>query len=165
MKWILIGVAVVVVLVIVLLAIGWSLPVAHTASRSASFGVAPQTVWSAIATPDVFPSWRPDVKSVERLPDRDGRMAWIENGRNGRITYEVEQRDAPRRLVVRIADRNLPFGGAWTYDVAPSAGGCMVTITEKGEIYNPVFRVMARYVFGYESTMAAYLDSLRRKVE
>jgi hypothetical protein len=39
----------------------------------------------------------------------------------------------------------------------------VVTITESGEIYNPVFRFMARFVFGYDSTMAGYLGALSRK--
>jgi hypothetical protein len=37
-------------------------------------------------------------------------------------------------------------------------------ITEHGEIYNPIFRALARFVFGYESTMIAYLDALKKKV-
>ena len=165
MKWVLIAVAIIAVVVFVALAVGWSLPVAHVASRRARVRVPPDIVWKAITEPDAFPAWRADVKSVERLPDRDGRAAWIEHGSNGRITYAVERSDPPRLLVVRIADRSLPFGGAWTYAIEPSAEGCTLTITENGEIYNPVFRVMARYVFGYERTMNEYLESLRRKVE
>jgi uncharacterized protein YndB with AHSA1/START domain len=165
MKWVLIGAAIVAVIVILTLAVGWSLPVAHVASRHASFRAPSEVVWKAITEPEAFPAWRADVKSVERLPDREGRAAWIENGSNGRIAYEVERIDGTRSLVVRIADRTLPFGGTWTYDIGPSGEGCTLTITENGEVYNPVFRVMARYVFGYESTMAAYLESLRRKVE
>ena len=38
-------------------------------------------------------------------------------------------------------------------------------ITEDGEIYNPIFRVMARFVFGYEGTIAAYLASLQRHLQ
>ena len=36
-----------------------------------------------------------------------------------------------------------------------------MTITEHGEIYNPFFRVMARFVFGYEGTIERrILDAL-----
>ncbi len=39
----------------------------------------------------------------------------------------------------------------------------MVTITENGEIYNPFFRFMARFVFGYTVTMETYLKALGKK--
>jgi hypothetical protein len=39
----------------------------------------------------------------------------------------------------------------------------VLTITERGQISNPVFRFMARYVFGYHATMQEYLASLGRK--
>jgi hypothetical protein len=101
------------------------------------------------------------VKSVTRLPDREGRLVWIEEGSSGRITLAVQRADPPRVLVVRIADRDLPFGGTWTYEIAADpAGGSVLTITEDGEIYNPLFRFMARFVFGYDSTLASYLESL-----
>jgi uncharacterized protein YndB with AHSA1/START domain len=104
------------------------------------------------------------VKRIERLPDRDGRAVWAEHGSNGRITLAVEKSEPPRLLVLRIADPDLPFGGTWTYEVAPASGGSTLTITERGEIYNPIFRAMARFVFGYEATMAAYLDALEKRV-
>jgi uncharacterized protein YndB with AHSA1/START domain len=165
MKWILIAAGVVAGIVLVIVLVGWALPVAHAASRQRAFRAPPEALWKAITDPESFPAWRSDVKQVERLPDREGRPAWVEEGSAGRITFEIEKAEAPRLLVVRIADRTLPFGGTWTYEIAPSAGGSTMTITEHGEIYNPIFRVMARYVFGYESTMAAYLESLGRKAE
>ena len=80
------------------------------------------------------------------------------------MTFAVDESIAPRRMVVRIADRNLPFGGSWTYDIAPAAGGASLTITEDGAIYNPLFRVMARLVFGYEATMMAYLAAAEKRL-
>ncbi len=74
------------------------------------------------------------------------------------------RRRSARLLVVRIADLDLPFGGTWTYEIAPVAGGSTLTITEDGEIYNPIFRVMSRFVFGYESTMAAYLAAAEKRL-
>jgi hypothetical protein len=91
--------------------------------------------------------------------ERAGKPVWVEEGSNGRITLAVERSEAPRLLVLRIADPDLPFGGVWTYEIMPAANGSTLTITEDGEIYNPVFRVMARFVFGYEGTIAAYLKA------
>ena len=91
-------------------------------------------------------------------------MAWVEDGKNDRITFVVETSEPPRRLVTRIADPKLPFGGTWTYALTPASGGTTLVITENGEIYNPIFRVMARFVFGYESTMTSYLTNLTARL-
>ena len=159
MKWMWITAAVIGILVVVVLVIGWLLPEKHRAQRQATVKAPPETVWELITNVEAFPSWRGDVKTVQRLPDRDGRPVWVEEGSNGRITLAVERSEAPRLLVVRIADPDLAFGGTWTYEIAPAANGSTLTITEDGEIYNLLFRVMARFVFGYESTLAAYLTA------
>jgi hypothetical protein len=164
MKWLLIAAGAVTVLVVALLLIGWLLPEKHTASRQASFQASPETLWALISEVEKFPSWRSDVKTVERLPDRDGRPVWVEEGSNGRITFTVERGDAPRLLVVRIADPDLPFGGTWTYAVSAASSGSTLTITEDGAIYNPLFRVLSRFVFGYESTLASYLKDAGAKL-
>jgi uncharacterized protein YndB with AHSA1/START domain len=159
MKWTWIVLGVIAVLIAAAMLIGWLLPETHRASRQATFQASPETVWTLITNVEGFPSWRSDVTTVQRLPDRDGRPVWIEEGSNGRITLAVERSEAPRLLVTRIADPDLAFGGTWTYEISPAAGGSTLTITEHGVIYNPFFRVMARFVFGYESTLAAYLSA------
>ena len=164
MKWLLIIVVVLIGIVALAALVGSRLPRGHSASRQQTFPVAPEAVWSAITDVDAYPSWRSDVKKVQRLPDRDGKPAWIEEGGNGKMTLAVERMEPPRVLVARIADPDLPFGGTWTYEIEPAAGGSRVTITENGEIYNPLFRVMARFVFGYEGTIASYMTALDKKL-
>ena len=94
---------------------------------------------------------------------RFGRRCWVEEGRSGKMTFVVEETDTPRRLVTRIADPDLPFGGVWTYDITGVSGGSRLSITEDGEIYNPIFRFVARFIMGYEGTMRSYLEALDRK--
>jgi hypothetical protein len=77
----------------------------------------------------------------------------------------VLEADPPHKLVTRIADPHLPFGGSWTYEITPTATGCSLTITEHGEIYNPVFRFVARYVQGYTATIDNYLKALHAKLD
>lgn len=167
MKWI--TIALIVVLALAAIAalaalIGSRLPRAHMASRQATYAVPPDAVWAAITNVDAFPSWRSDVKRIERLPDREGRPVWIEDGTSGRMTLAAERMEPPRLLVLRIADPDLPFGGTWTYEIAPDPAGSRLTITEHGEIYNPLFRFMARFVFGYEATVASYLTALDKRL-
>ncbi|MCZ6857779.1 MAG: hypothetical protein O7F70_07230, partial [Gemmatimonadetes bacterium] len=67
------------------------------------------------------------------------------------------------RLVMRIADDRLPFGGTWTYEIHEEAGGSRITITEDGEIYSPFFRVMSRFFLGYHGTQESYLTALSER--
>jgi uncharacterized protein YndB with AHSA1/START domain len=164
LKWSLIAAAVLIGIVILAGIVGWCLPVGHVASRQRTLAAPPEVVWKHVTDVAAFPSWRSDVKRVERLPDRDGRAVWVEETGNGRMTLAIEKSEPPRLLVSRIADPDLPFGGTWTYEIAPAAGGSTITITERGEIYNPIFRFMARFVFGYEATMASYLEALDKRV-
>lgn len=163
MRWVL-GIAGVLVLVVVVVAaIGLVLPKGHVASAAARYRASPDTVWAALTDVPGLASWRADLTKVETLPDRDGRRAWRETGKDGTVTYETVETDPPRRLVTRIADTGLPFGGSWTYELTPVDGGTRLTITERGEVYNPIFRFMARFVFGYTATMTGVLQSLGRK--
>lgn len=164
MKWVLIVVVGLACLGGLVAIVGSRLPSAHTVSRTEQFGVPPEALWQVITDVDAFPSWRADVTSVERLPDREGRPVWIEHSRSDRLTLAVERTDPPRLLVVRIADPELPFGGTWTYEVAQASGGSRLTITENGEVYNPIFRFVARYVLGHEGTITAYIKALRDKL-
>jgi uncharacterized protein YndB with AHSA1/START domain len=164
MRWLVIAGGVLILGVVAALVVGWLLPEQHRATRDATLLASPEAVWSLITDVEAFPSWRPDVKSVVKLPDRMGRTTWVEEGSGGRVTFTVDDSEPPQKLVVRIADRTLPFGGTWTYEIAPAAGGTSLTITEDGAIYNPLFRVMARFIFGYESTMAAYLAAAQKRL-
>lgn len=166
MKWIAIVVVVILCLaaiVAVAALVGSRLPRTHVASRERTLPVPPEAVWAAITGIDAFPSWRQDVKRIERLPDRNGKPSWIEHTRAGKITLVADRMDAPRTLVLRIADPDLPFGGAWTYGISPAPGGSRLTIVENGEVYNPLFRFMARFVFGYESTIGSYMTFLEKR--
>jgi hypothetical protein len=60
--------------------------------------------------------------------------------------------------VTRIADERLPFGGTWTWELEPNDGGTRLSITADGFVRPALFRVMARFVFGYHATMNAYLE-------
>ena len=102
-----------------------------------------------------YPQWRSDVKSVEDLAASPRR--WREHGSNGNLTFEVVSADPPVRLVTRIADRDLPFGGSWTYELAGDNAGTRLSITEHGEVYNPLFRFMSRFIFGHTATMEQFL--------
>jgi hypothetical protein len=162
LKWLLRLIVALVASVLLMVAIGASLPQKHVASRSVSLRQSPEAVWKLITGP---PDWRPDVRSSQALPAREGHRVWQETDKHGQtITFEEVESTPARRLVTRIADPNLPFGGTWTYEITPTAQGCALTITENGEVYNPIFRFVSRFVIGHTSTIDAYLKALTAKL-
>lgn len=160
MKWILIVLAILIAFIAFIALIGLMVPKGHTASRTIQFKKPVEEVWKTISELGTLATWRKDLKGIERLPEVNGHAVWREEGKFGKITYELVELDAPRRMKTRIADPDLPYSGSWTYVVAPVEGGSTLTITEDGEVKNPIFRFMARFVFGYTATMEQVLRSL-----
>lgn len=163
MKWILIIATALVLLGIVIAVIGALLPRAHTASCATTIHRSPDAVFAAIRDFGAHPAWRRGVNAIELLPPRDGHVSYREKSRHGAITYVVLEDMPGQRLVTKIADEDLPFGGTWTIELSSEGTATTVRITERGEIKNPIFRFMARFVFGYSSTMEAYLRDLGAK--
>lgn len=149
-------------LVALVFAIGAALPRAHTASRTVKLRQPPQAVWDTIRDVSQFPVWRDGVKSIEIQPGA-GRFRWREVGPHGPITFELEDASPPSRIVTRIADPDLPYGGSWTYMLTAAPDGTQVTITENGEVRNPLFRFMSKFIFGHTATIDQFLRSLGRR--
>jgi uncharacterized protein YndB with AHSA1/START domain len=164
MKWAVLAVAVLVLLVLGVILIGLLLPTDHQATRQVGIRAKPEAVFAIIADFVGGAGWRTGIARVELLPPRDGRTVFREQGNNGEMTYRVEEQTPPRRLVTRIVDRSA-FGGTWTYELFPEGEGTRVEITERGQVYNPVFRFMSRFFFSPTVTMERYLKDLQRKVE
>ena len=152
--------AVVVGLGLIVVVVGYMLPVKHVATVAARVPATPEQVWAVLSDVAAYPTWRGDVTSVEMLPADSGHVAWREHGKSDAISFAMEQAERPRRLVTRITDKSLPFGGTWEYIVTPDGAGSHVQITEHGEVYNPVFRFVSRFIMGHTATASAYLKAL-----
>ena len=163
LTWLLRIVLGLVVIIAIVMIVGYSLPKGHMATRTAHVPAPPEKVWATITDFQSFPSWRKDVQSVDVLPAQDGKRSWREHGKNGVITYEADAWEPPNHLVARIADKGLPYGGSWDYSISPNATGSTITIIENGEVYNPVFRVVSRFM-SQTATIDAYLSSLATKL-
>lgn len=163
MRWLIWIVAGLALLAVAIAIVGAMLPKAHTASRTARIALPPEALYALLADVSQYPAWRADVTSLQRLPDRDGRPAWVEDVGGMKVPLHFERMERPSLLVARIDGADLAFGGTWTYRIAPAAAGSDVTITEDGEVYNVFFRFMARFVFGYHATMDAFIKNLLSK--
>lgn len=153
-----------VALVVVMTGIGWLLPVGHQASRTAVIAAAPAAVFARLRDVERYPEWRKDVSHVDVLEVSNGLPRFRETGEFGPIIFRMEQADAPTFMRTRIDDPDQPFGGTWTYVLVPDVGGTRLTITEDGEVYNPLFRFLSRFVFSQTETIETYLGHLEQAV-
>jgi hypothetical protein len=140
MKWIIRTLALIVLAIAGVAVIGWVLPVHHVASRRAVYAQPIEHVFAAVEA---------------EYRDEQARSD---------IRMEVAELQPPQRMVTRIVDSDQPFGGTWTFELTTEETGTRVTITERGEIHNAIFRFMARYVFGYTATMESFLAALGRRL-
>lgn len=164
MKWILATIGVLAVLAGGILIVGYTLPQNHTASRTTRLSKPPERVWQLVTDVASYPSWRTEVDSVEQLPPHNDNMMWREITRDDKLTFEAITSDAPFHFVARISDTGLPFGGNWDYRITPDGDGSRITITENGEVYNPVFRFVSKFFMGHTATIDRYLTDLSTKL-
>ena len=162
MRWLLYIIGFVVLLVALVFITGMMLPKNHTASVRAHYKQPPQQIFDAIYDVEHAPSWRSGLDSV-RIISREPTLQWQESSSFGTMTFVLDEMTAPSRLVASIADTTQGFGGKWTYDIAPDANGSVVTITEDGEVYSPLFRFMSRYIFGHYRTLEQFARDLGGK--
>jgi hypothetical protein len=141
MRWVIWIVVSLIAIVGVVALVGFFLPVTHEVSRSTEFNKSPAEVFALISD---WPNYR------QWWPENETKVAVVESV-------------PPTRFVTKIVDETA-FGGTWTMEITPTASGSRLTITERGEIYNLVFRALARFVFGYTSTMESCLSAARKRL-
>ena len=157
-------IALIVVFAILLVVIGFLTPKGHVVTKTIKLRQKPEVVWQAISDFQNQPSWRNELSKVERLPDRNGKEMWKEIYKNGdEMPLETTESIPQQRLVRTIADPELPFNGVWEMKIKADGDGSSLSITESGEIPNPLFRGMFRIFFGYEDTIVHYETELAKK--
>jgi hypothetical protein len=139
-KWMLVAALVVVAAAAVVIVVGLLLPRTHVASRTLTLRRSPIEVWTIISDP----------ASNRDLSESD-------------VPVDIVESVPPSRLVSRIADPSLPFGGTWTFALSGSAAHSTLTITENGFVSNPIFRFVSRFVIGHHATLDTYLTNLAKK--
>ena len=134
MKWLLLAVGGLAVLIAIVAGVGSLLPRNHKASRTLRLRRPPQDVWNAVTAATGASSVPVDL--VESTP--------------------------PYRLVTKVKETEKNFGGTWTIAIAGEPMGSTLTITEDGWVANPIFRFMAKYVFGHHATMDSILKQVAK---
>lgn len=158
MKWFLVILGILVCLVLIIVIIGRLLPVKHTASVQVSVSASPAEVWARLTDVKDYPAWRKDVTSVDvRSP-----VEWVEvNSRGDSLPLKMVAQEPGQHLVTQIQGHNLPFGGGWEFRLEGNGGSTTVTITEHGEVYNPVFRFVSKFIMGHSANLRKYAGFLQ----
>jgi len=163
LRWPWIAVAILAAVLFALTLLGSLLPSRHVARASITLNQPPDSVWAVIRDFEAYPTWWTRLTAMTRIPGRSTET-WAQRDKYGdEIPIEVVESQPARRLVTRIADEDLPYGGTWTYELTASVDGTTLTITEDGEVHNPIFRLMSRFVFGHYATLDAFLQALGRR--
>src|SRR5438093_10000274 len=140
MKWVLFGGAGLAALIGLVAVLGSMLPRSHKASRTLRVKRPPQDVWAAVTA----------ATGASSAP------------------VDVLESNPPYRQVTRVKETEKMFGGTWTIAIAPdpSTGAgqaaSALTITEDGWVGNPIFRFMAKYVFGHHATIDGILKQVAK---
>ena len=162
MKWFLVILGILACFVLIIVIIGYLLPVKHTSSVQVSVRASPAETWARLADFSTYPSWRKDVKSVNVRSS----VEWVEvNERGDSLPLKMVVRDPGQRLVTEIQGHDLPFGGGWEFRLKDNGGSTIVTITENGEVYNPVFRFVSKFIMGHNATLKTYAGFLERSFQ
>jgi hypothetical protein len=158
MKLFLIIPGILVCLVLIIVIIGYFLPVKHTASVQVAVSASPADIWARLTDFKDYPAWRKDVKSVDvRSP-----VEWVEMNESGdSLPLKIIAQEPERKLVTQIQG-HLPFGGGWEFRLIGNGGSTTVTITENGEVYNPVFRFVSRFIIGHSANLRKYAGFLEQ---
>jgi hypothetical protein len=156
MRWLILIVLSLLTLFGVMYLIGSFLPVGHVSTVKRKLPVTPMQLWNLLVDYQNYKSWRSDLKSVTPI----NHKRWKEESKHGDIIYEHEVVEEHKVLVSRIASEDLPFGGYWTFQLNETADGTELLITENGQVYNPFFRFMSKFLFGHDSTLQQYMDDL-----
>ncbi len=164
-KWAYRVIGILFVIFLMMVLIGYALPRDHRASSSIEVAAAPDSVWKLVSDIARFPSFWRDIDSVEVLPGVAGDTIYRQiDVRGDVLPIRVTERTAPERMVTEIADKNLPFGGTWIYELQAIPGGTRVTVTENGSVYNPVFRFISRVFLDQHATLDSFLSDLARRL-
>lgn len=160
MKWLLRILSVIVVLALLVLALGYSIPAHHQLTRTIDLKQTPEAIFAALADVQKMPEWNHNMEKVEMLPPIDGKEATKQTFNGGMtMTIVTAESSPPTHLVRAMGDASGPMIGSWTYEISPATDGSHVMLTEEATFRNPIFRLMVK-IFGPTKHMDEHLVDL-----
>jgi hypothetical protein len=162
MRWVMYALAGLLGLVLLVAIVGLTRPRGHVARTQAEYAKPPGEVWQVISDFQHWNEWNPEIEAVEALPDRNGHRAVNVKSSWGTAQTEFTVWEPVSKL---RSDMNAgSFSGSWTYELKPTAnGGTLLTVTEAGEVGNPLYRTMMLFHDNYE-TMTSFHHALAKRL-
>ena len=159
MYWILVVMGFFVAVAAALIVGGLATPREHTAIRSRRYSASPEHVWAIVRDVGNYASWREDMIDSELVAaaTNEPQVQWREITSGGSVTFGIVDEQPPVRMTARVMDEDLSWNGTWTWEVKPVDGGAMLTITERGNVGNPIFRFIGTHFIGFTREIDRYL--------
>ena len=152
-----------VILAALAIAIALTLPEDYSFTRNIVISRSPDVVWRVIRDISGEQSWRQNLRTIERLPDRNGHEAWrLRNNDGQTVVLEVLQSVPPRRLAFEYEGRPGIGIILWVIEIRPVANDSQVALLQRSTFYPRTYRFLARFVYG-TSFADDFLKSLARK--
>lgn len=127
--------------VVAVYAYGRSLPVEHDVSVSALAPVPPEQAWALLSDPKRRVEWVPDVEKVGQIGEVAGRETWRElDPSEDRFDFSIVSATFPVWEVAIARPEDIGMTGGWTWSLSAEGPGTRVTVRERGEIANLLFR-------------------------
>jgi hypothetical protein len=160
MKWLLRIFSFIVILVVLVLAIGYSIPAHHQLTRTIDLKQTPDAIFAVLADVQKMPEWNHGLVQVEILPPIDGKEATKQTFKGGMtMTIVTAESSPPTHLVREMSDVGGPMIGSWTYGISSTPNGAQIALTEEATFKNPIFRLMVK-IFGPTKYMDQHLIDL-----
>lgn len=148
----------VVSVVIAMLVGGLMLPRTHTVARVVRLRAAPDAVWSLIADPAGYPSWRDTMSSVDI--DGTAPLRWREYGDDGALAFEAVTVRAPHEFMACVIDDDVARHSERCFTLTPDGDGTHVHYREQSSVKNPIARFVFRYIMRRTGAMDRTLVAL-----
>jgi uncharacterized protein YndB with AHSA1/START domain len=161
--------SVLILAVAVVLVLGALQPYQHTTTVTGTIEAPPAAVFALITDVSAAPRWRHAVQSVQVLPPDEGRERWVETlDHNQKMSFLALRTISPatdgRALrEVRVNESDAPYGGTWTYTIAPgpTPTTTVLQITEHGFIKPWIYRFLMVHVIGMTKNLDQYMHDLQ----
>ena len=148
--------------VVVMSLLGWWMPSRYVTSQSLLLPVPVAEVWASLVDYPGQTAWRRGLSAVDRLPDDGPTEVWRERfGRSATLSRTIEAR-SPAWLVRESAAEGEAVRRRWEFALEPvvTPSNTRITLTERGEIRNPLRRFVVRFITGRSRTLRNFLRDL-----
>lgn len=160
------GITGLVVIIAAILTIGALLPIKHTAHRIVVLEKPQAEVWAFMRNFEATPTWQKNITKTSMHLNKQGQEIWVEySSEDDFLAFETIKDIAPHKLTRKIVGENLQFGGTWTFELSTKNNKTHLKITEHGEVYNIIFRFVAKFIIGHHTTMDQYITDLKRAIK